>query len=168
MYIPVLWGFVCSPKNTIHCYNPLSPKDTLISSIMSSNVLLLQSIDELAVVKIYLQTDSSCEVGSEVSTDLRSLSTFIHFINHNFFCEVLQFIKGVIAYSELYESSLLRTDSAFSDQDIKKTWLLWRRIVNTYIMPNSEKEINILGNVRQLLLTHEDRPRPPPPHVLQV
>lgn len=98
-----------------------------------------------------------------------TLAAFTSHLSQNHCLENLEFVIDAEKYKREY--TIFKND--FSDvsstayqpkrDEIKR---LWVKIVRTYIAPNSQREVNIRGEVRDDLLHQPNESSPPPPEAL--
>lgn len=97
-----------------------------------------------------------------------TLSEFARFLEKNYCSEVLQFTTNVMAYRQQYESKPFRDDACSRASHTAATSARWQSLLDTYIRPDAEREINIPSSTRNALLAYQDPRDPPPPSVLQT
>jgi len=134
---------------------------------MSSEDLRLSNSFDKAVGPICTRAPQLSEVLLGKTAAPWSLSAFSQFLEKNFCSEVLQFTIDVIAYRECFESRIVQGGPLVCDKDVVETYDMWQRILETYVLPNGQKEINIPGAVQNELLAYQDPANPPSPTVLQ-
>ncbi|PHH81107.1 hypothetical protein CDD80_2092 [Ophiocordyceps camponoti-rufipedis] len=103
------------------------------------------------------------EILLDVAAPPWTLSAFMAYLSHNHCMETLEFTLDSQHYTDLY--SQLSDDS--SPDDIREqvhNW--WHRLLQTYIVPCSPREVNIPSRVRERLLNLPDGPLPPHPSEL--
>lgn len=96
-----------------------------------------------------------------------TLAALKKFLERNYCAEVLHFIGVVGAYREFYDRRITKGEVADRDRDNAATLVMWQHILDTYIVPNSEMEINISSDMRKFLMSHRGLRFPPSPIVLK-
>lgn len=135
---------------------------------MSSGLVrLTSSYENLAVDPIYARSPELSEVLLGGSSEPWTLAAFTNFLENNYCAEVLQFITDVVDYRKTYDSAYSAEESEQA-QAILNTQALWRSLMETYILPNAVREINIPGAVRNSLLAPRNPHQTVPPDVLQA
>lgn len=98
-----------------------------------------------------------------------TLAAFTSHLSQNHCLENLEFVKDAEIYKREYAmfqgecSDVSNTASLTKREDIKRLWI---KIIRTYIAPNSQREVNISGEVRDELLNQPNESDPPPPAAL--
>lgn len=96
-----------------------------------------------------------------------TLGAFIAFLSELRCLETVEFLLETERYRRIYHWLEHKTETS---EAIRKAHLsgLWNRLINQYIRPNSDREINISCEIRQQLMQqfHNRGGDPPPPEVL--
>ncbi|KAF7179913.1 hypothetical protein CNMCM7691_008965 [Aspergillus felis] len=96
-----------------------------------------------------------------------TLGAFIAFLSEHQCLETVEFLLETERYRRIYHWLEHKTEAC---EAVRKAHLsgLWTRLINQYIRPHSEREINIPSDIRQQLLQqfHNRGDDPPPPEVL--
>lgn len=96
-----------------------------------------------------------------------TLGAFIAFLSQLRCLETVEFLLETERYRRIYHCLEHKTETC---EAIRKAHLsgLWNRLINQYIRPDSEREINISCEIRQQLMQqfHNRGGDPPPPEVL--
>lgn len=95
-----------------------------------------------------------------------TLAAFISFLSELQCLETVEFLLETERYRRIYN---WLEDSTQTCEAIRKAHLsgLWKRLINQYIRPDSEREINITYQIRvQLMQQFHNRGDTPPPEVL--
>jgi hypothetical protein len=96
-----------------------------------------------------------------------TLGAFIAFLSELQCLETVEFLLETERYRRIYHWLEHKTETC---EAIRKAHLsgLWKRLINQYIRPGSEREINISCDVRVQLMQqfHNRGDNPPPPEVL--
>lgn len=96
-----------------------------------------------------------------------TLGAFIAFLSEHRCLETVEFLLETERYRRIYHWLEHKTEAC---EAIRKAHLsgLWNRLINQYIRPGSEREINISCEIRKQLMQqfHNRGDDPPPPQVL--
>ncbi|RHZ58345.1 hypothetical protein CDV55_102358 [Aspergillus turcosus] len=97
-----------------------------------------------------------------------TLGAFIAFLSEHQCLETVEFLLETERYRRIYH--WLEHKSQTRDDSIRNAHLLglWNRLINQYIRPHSNREINIPCDIRQELMQHfhNQEDDPPPPELL--
>jgi hypothetical protein len=107
------------------------------------------------------------EVLSGASAAPWDLPAFEKFLEANYCSEVLQFTTEVESYQWYYDIRTSRGKSLSQGEFLTTLKVMYDQILDTFIVPNSEHEINIPGEVRETLLSQRSLSNPPSPSVFQ-
>ncbi|KAK9359450.1 RGS domain-containing protein [Lipomyces starkeyi] len=109
------------------------------------------------------------EVLSNDAVSPFSLTEFIAYLAQNHCLETLEFTMDVKRYTEVYETALTTTMPphtariTLGHRSYDHLMLLWHRITDSYIRPDSSRELNLPANVRDDLLSLARVNVPPEP-----
>ncbi|KAH1273581.1 hypothetical protein KXV81_008176 [Aspergillus fumigatus] len=96
-----------------------------------------------------------------------TLGAFIAFLSERQCLETVEFLLETKRYCRIYHWLEQRTETC---EAVRKAHLcgLWNRLINQYIRPSAEREINIPCDIRQRLMQqfHLQEDDPPPPEIL--
>lgn len=95
-----------------------------------------------------------------------TLSAFMAFLSHNHCLETLEFTMDASRYQRQYEEMM--APGAKTAEGREYVRMLWRRLLDAYIVPNGPREINLPGDVRDQLLSHPYQAAPPSPLLLEA
>ncbi|KAL9632774.1 MAG: hypothetical protein Q9164_005113 [Protoblastenia rupestris] len=98
-----------------------------------------------------------------------TLSAFTAYLSQNHCLENLEFTLDAERYKEKYEALILQMSGkpfTLEIDECRQLSMLWRRLLDAYIMPDCPREINIPSDVRQRLLTLPVDTVPPEPEAL--
>ena len=110
------------------------------------------------------------EILSNSAPQPYTLSAFTAYLSQNHCLENLEFIKEADRYRVKYDEMMSGSpEPAFSDdyrecEDVRN---LWNRVLQTYVVPNTPREINIPSEVRDALVALPNVTTPPHPEVLE-
>lgn len=96
-----------------------------------------------------------------------TLPAFEAFLSRSYCLETLQFIMDCAIYTDLY---FAQSETAATNSDIdsaKELMSAWQSIINTYITPEADREINISDEMKAFLLGQSYGCLPPSPSILQ-
>ncbi|KAG8527929.1 uncharacterized protein KY384_006845 [Bacidia gigantensis] len=98
-----------------------------------------------------------------------TLSAFTAYLSQNHCLENLEFTLDADRYKDKYDAMIAKTKGALSPdlEDCKHLRMLWKRIVDAYIVPDCAREINIPSDVRETLLSLPYHTLPPSPEALR-
>ncbi|KAK9461743.1 RGS domain-containing protein [Lipomyces oligophaga] len=98
-----------------------------------------------------------------------SLAEFMAYLAQNHCLETLEFTTDVHRYTEVYEAAVevqcgfSESELATDHKEFDHIMLLWRRLIDSYVRPDSARELNLPSTVRdELLLLSHDRLPPSP------
>ncbi|MCJ1258879.1 hypothetical protein MMC24_006713 [Lignoscripta atroalba] len=98
-----------------------------------------------------------------------SLSAFTAYLSQNHCLETLEFTMDSERYRQKYDKMAAQTAGMPMTPDMAEcehVRMLWRRLMNAYIVPNGPREVNLPSNVRDALLSLPNHTSPPPPETL--
>ncbi|KAK4155249.1 hypothetical protein C8A00DRAFT_42133 [Chaetomidium leptoderma] len=94
-----------------------------------------------------------------------TLGAFTAFLSHNHCMETLEFTMDADRYASVY-SNFLGEQIAGSPDGKDHVCSLWQKIINAYIKPYGNREVNLPAHVRDRLLSLPSMPVPPHPSEL--
>lgn len=98
-----------------------------------------------------------------------TLSAFTAYLSQNHCLENLEFTKDAERYRDRYNavaSQMAGRPMTSETKDCNQIRMLWKRLVDAYIIPDGPREINIPSDVRETLLSLPNDHSPPPPDEL--
>ena len=98
-----------------------------------------------------------------------TLSAFTAYLHQNHCLENLEFTLDAERYKKKYDSLVLQMAGMPLSPDVdecRDLRMLWRRLLDAYIMPDCPREINIPSHVRENLLALPNHTSPPDPETL--
>ena len=95
-----------------------------------------------------------------------TLSAFSAYLSHNHCLETLEFTMDASRYRKHYENSTAGGNAIPSSADQEYIKMLWKRLLDAYIVPNGPREVNLPSDVRDRLLYFSDPSSPPLPATL--
>jgi hypothetical protein len=107
------------------------------------------------------------EILSNTAPPPWTLSAFMAFLSQNHCLETLEFTMDASRYQRQYED-LLPEEPETSAKACEYVQMLWRRLLDAYIVPNGPREVNLPCDVRDRLLSLANDTRPPPPRSLEA
>ena len=99
-----------------------------------------------------------------------TLSAFTAYLSQNHCLENLEFTMDAERYRERYETLAKKMGGKPITRDIeegKVIRMLWKRLIDAYIVPDGPREINIPSKVREQLLSRPNNNTPPRPDELE-
>ena len=99
-----------------------------------------------------------------------TLSAFTAYLSQNHCLENLEFTMDAERYRERYETLAKKMAGKPMTRDVeegKMIRMLWKRLIDAYIIPDGPREINIPSNVREELLSLPNNTSPPQPDELE-
>ena len=107
------------------------------------------------------------EILSNSAAPPYTLSAFSAYLSHNHCLETLEFTMDASRYRKHYENAAAAGMNAVpSTADKEYIKMLWKRLLDAYIVPNGPREVNLPGDVRESLLTFAEPNSPPVPATL--
>lgn len=88
------------------------------------------------------------------------------FLSQNHCLETLEFTMDASRYQRQYEEMMVPGAKTPEGREYVK--MLWRRLLDAYIVPNGPREINLPCDVRDKLLSHPINGSPPSPRLLEA
>lgn len=98
-----------------------------------------------------------------------TLSAFTAYLSQNHCLENLEFTMDVERYRDRYKVVAAQMNGKPMGLDSKECnyiRMLWKRLIDAYIIPDGPREINIPSDVRETLLSMPNHTAPPSPEVL--
>ena len=95
-----------------------------------------------------------------------TLSAFSAYLSHNHCLETLEFSMDASRYRKHYENSTAGGNAIPSSADQEFIKMLWKRLLDAYIVPNGPREVNLPSDVRDRLLYFSEPSSPPLPATL--
>ncbi|MCJ1233957.1 hypothetical protein MMC14_001915 [Varicellaria rhodocarpa] len=99
-----------------------------------------------------------------------SLSAFTAYLSQNHCLETLEFTMDSQRYRKRFDKMVAQMAGMPVAPDMEEcvhVRMLWQRLLKAYIMPNSPRELNLPGHVRDRLLSLPNHTVPPPPEELE-
>jgi hypothetical protein len=99
-----------------------------------------------------------------------TLSAFMAYLSQNHCLETLEFTMDASRYRKHYETYSANaglTHISPSTEGCDYLRMLWRKLLDAYIIPNGPREVNLPADVRDRLLSAPNRPTPPHPERLR-
>ena len=106
------------------------------------------------------------EILSNAALPPYTLSAFSAYLSHNHCLETLEFTMDASRYRKHYENSTVGSDVTTSDADKEFIKMLWKRLLDAYIVPDGPREVNLPSDVRDRLLYFSEPSSPPLPSTL--
>ncbi|KAI9706321.1 MAG: hypothetical protein M1820_004897 [Bogoriella megaspora] len=100
-----------------------------------------------------------------------TLSAFMAYLSQNHCLETLEFTMDAGRYRKHYQKMLSRANGRIEqveDSECEYLRMLWSRLLEAYIRPNGEREVNLPSNVRDNLINYPNESIPPPPECLDL
>lgn len=110
------------------------------------------------------------EILSSSAPQPYTLSAFTAYLSQNHCLENLEFIKEAERYRFKYDEMMLAFSELASSKELgeyKEVRKLWNRVLQTYVIPNTPREINIPSEVRDTLIALPNVTTPPHPDALE-
>ncbi|KAL8744827.1 MAG: hypothetical protein Q9190_002972 [Brigantiaea leucoxantha] len=98
-----------------------------------------------------------------------TLSAFTQYLSQNHCLENLEFTMDAERYRDRYDVVVTQTAGMPPSTESKEysyIRMLWKRLIDAYIMPDGPREINLPSDVRDTLLSLHNNSRPPSPDEL--
>lgn len=99
-----------------------------------------------------------------------TLSAFTAYLSQNHCLENLEFTMDAERYRERYKTLAAKMAGTPITRDVEEgrvIRMLWKRLIDAYIIPDGPREINIPSNVREELLSLPNGTSPPKPDELE-
>ncbi|KFY82547.1 hypothetical protein V498_08560 [Pseudogymnoascus sp. VKM F-4517 (FW-2822)] len=100
-----------------------------------------------------------------------TLSAFTVYLSQNHCLETLEFTMDATLYRKHYEMLLANCGEKTimpSTEGCEYVRMLWQKLLDAYISPDSPRKVNLPGDVRQRLLSSPNHFRPPSPQQLDT
>ncbi|KAI9793516.1 MAG: hypothetical protein M1816_007949 [Peltula sp. TS41687] len=167
---------VPSPPSSLTVSRETSPSCSAISSgwdaddedAMSSGETVPSRPLSVAIPEApyYPVRPTLAEILSNTAHPPWTLSAFMAFLSQNHCLETLEFTMDASRYQRQYEEMM--APGAKTAEGREYVRMLWRRLLDAYIVPNGPREINLPGDVRDRLLSHPINGSPPSPRLLEA
>ncbi len=109
------------------------------------------------------------EVLSNTAPPPWTLSAFTAYLSQNHCLETLEFTMDADRYRKHFDkmaAQMAGMPMSPENDDCEYVVMLWRRLLNAYIVPNGPREVNLPSDVRDELLSLPNSVRPPSPESL--
>ena len=100
-----------------------------------------------------------------------TLSAFTAYLSQNHCLETLEFTMDSERYRQRYEkiaAAMASMPTKSNREECEHVRMLWRRLMNAYIIPNAPREVNLPSDVRDALLSLPNHMTPPSPAALDA
>lgn len=96
-------------------------------------------------------------------------ASFVAYLSDNYCLEILQFALAAAQYKERYDfvSSIPGRRVSLPSQESQDLLILWTSLVETYLLPDSEREVNLPSQIRDPIIGYTLEQRAADPQVLE-
>ncbi len=157
-----------------HSSNTISDWDADDEGTMSAEDLTTSrppSLDDPTNGPYFPSRPTLSDVLSNSSPPPWTLSAFTAYLSQNHCLENLEFTMDAERYRDRYEVVAAQMDGKPMNLESKECnyiRMLWKRLIDAYIIPDGPREINIPSDVRDTLLSLPNHTAPPPPNQLNA
>ncbi|TIA40448.1 hypothetical protein D6C79_07444 [Aureobasidium pullulans] len=95
-------------------------------------------------------------------------ASFVAYLSDNYCLEILQFALAAAQYKERYDfiSSIPGRRVSLPSQESQDLLILWTSLVETYLLPDGEREVNLPSQIRDPIIGYTLEQRAADPQVL--
>lgn len=96
-------------------------------------------------------------------------ASFVAYLSDNYCLEILQFALAAAQYKERYDfvSSIPGRRVSLPSQESQDLLVLWTSLVETYLLPDGEREVNLPSQIRDPIIGYTLEQRAADPQVLE-
>ncbi|THW37302.1 hypothetical protein D6D21_08319 [Aureobasidium pullulans] len=96
-------------------------------------------------------------------------ASFVAYLSDNYCLEILQFALAAAQYKEQYDfvSSIPGRRVSLPSQESQDLLILWTSLVETYLLPDGEREVNLPSRIRDPIIGYTLEQRAADPQVLE-
>ncbi|CAD0024230.1 unnamed protein product [Aureobasidium pullulans] len=96
-------------------------------------------------------------------------ASFVAYLSDNYCLEILQFALAAAQYKERYDfvSSIPGRRVSLPSQESQDLLILWTSLVETYLLPDGEREVNLPSQIRDPIIYYTLEQRAADPQVLE-
>jgi hypothetical protein len=147
------------------CSSVLSDCDADDESSLSSDLPTSRSVSLSIPIGLYCPRRPTLrEVLADESPSPWTLGAFMAYLSQNHCLETLEFTIDATRYTTHYRKMLEidpQTPLSPQTQDCEYVKMLWRKLLDAYVVPNAPREVNLPSNVRDRLISRPCIDTPP-------
>ncbi|KAI9852883.1 MAG: hypothetical protein M1838_004442 [Thelocarpon superellum] len=164
---PSARDFSFSPRETSPGLSVWSDCDADDESTMSSEDQTSARSLTVNIPQFPLSTQrpTLAEILSNTAPPPWTLSAFMAYLSQNHCLETLEFTMDASRYRQHFDQ--MEPSGPASAEGCEYVKMLWRRLLDAYIIPDGPREVNLPSDVRDQLLSLSNSYVPPPPDSLE-
>ncbi|KAI9851782.1 MAG: hypothetical protein M1830_006849, partial [Pleopsidium flavum] len=172
---PLLYLSTPSPELSPRCSSAISDCDADDEGAMSAEESIPPQPLSVAIPQELVQgpycprRPTLTEVLSNTAPPPWTLSAFMAYLSQNHCLETLEFTMDADRYRKHFDkmaAQMAGMPLSPDNEDCEYVRMLWRRLLDAYIVPNGPREVNLPCNVRDELLSLPQSIAPPSPESL--